>query len=652
MNFLRHQEQAERTGRRLIWLVLLATAGVVLAVNAGATLAWHALAGWATAPPAGFHLTNTVAVLGLVVGGAWLETSRLAADGALIAHRLGARPCDATADPLQRRLQNVVEELAIAARVGVPRTFVLHDESSINALAAGMDRNASVVVVTRGALEQLTRAELQGVVAHEISHIVNGDVRLNTRLVGMNHGLELVALFGRALLARAWDAVQAAQVHPVALAPAVPLAIAGTLLAVLGAVGELAARAIKAGVGRQREFFADAQAVQFTRDRDGLGSALRKAGGQLRAAARGDRVRSSADPRRAAGTRHPYWENVSHLLLIGPAASRRWFATHPPLRERVHRLYGRYLDVIEPQLGSATASTEPELPALAFTAPADDPAAFGWAPWADGPPADDPAVANPVHAAVRARLVQATREPAAAAALLVALADGGCAEPAAWGDGWAAAASRHPGLAEAVRTLPDATLRALRWPLMELAVGRLRPLSLPSRVSLLATVRARVLADGRLTLGEWVCFSLLRLRLAPASARRWAAGRNAATSAPAVRVLFTLLARAAHVTDTRAERAANAAVRALDLAPVGGHAPLTLASLEAAIAQAARLPPLARPVLLRHLAALLPTDADGEARDLLRLLAVAIDCPLPPLPARRPAGPDRPLPVPLATVTA
>ena len=153
MNFARHQAQADRTARRLIWLHALASLAVVIGINAAAALIWQLLFG-AAPYPKGFFLTNTLVVSGLIVGGAWIETARLRDDGALIARRLGAVPVDPVNDPLHRRLQNLLEELAIAARIGVPRAFVLEDEPSINALAAGLDRNRSVVVASRGALER------------------------------------------------------------------------------------------------------------------------------------------------------------------------------------------------------------------------------------------------------------------------------------------------------------------------------------------------------------------------------------------------------------------------------------------------------------------------------------------------------------------
>jgi hypothetical protein len=234
--------------------------------------------------------------------------------------------------------------------------------------------------------------------------------------------------------------------------------------------------------------------------------------------------------------------------------------------------------------------------------------------------------------AAAARLVQATREPASAAALLVALVEVPGQSQPAWDEGWAGAASRLGAVRAAVAALTPAQLRPLRWPLMELAVARLRPLSRPSREALLVTVRALVEADGRMSLREWTCLALLRLRLTPDPAgTRFVAPRHG-IDVRSIRLLFALVARAAHVSDARADRAANAAIRALDLAPVGASpGPLTLDALEGALRHAACLPPLARPLLVRHLTAMLPQDAGPEVRDFLRLLCVAIDCPPPRL---------------------
>lgn len=663
MSFARHRQQAERAATRIAVLVALAGATLVLGLDALVVLAWWLVAGPDVDVPQGVH----AAVLGsgalAVFGGAWLETRRLRDDAVRIARRLGARPVDPDTDPLHRRLLNLLEELAIAARIGVPRAFVLEDEPGIDALTAGTDPNHAVLVVTRGALTRLTRDELQAVLAHEISHVVNGDVRLHTRLVGLNHGLDWVALAGRSMIASAL----ARPARTAGLLRTVPLATAGAALVVLGTPGELAARAIQAGAGRQRDFFADAQAVAFTRGRDGLGGALRKAAGLAETLRREGRT---GDP-----LRHPYRRQVAHLLLSGPEASRE-----AALRERLRRLYGREMTPLDAAELKDAARYEPELPSLGFAVcvanawddDAADPAlvpprrAAAGSPDAawldtlplpessdgdDGTGAAGPAGASTptpdVVAAALGRLVQATREPAGAAALVVALIErpGGAAP--AWGEGWSCAASRHPALRAAVAALPAEALRSVAWPLTELAVARLRPLSLRSCESLCATVRGVLDADGAAALHGWIHAALLRRRLrvapaGPAGAPSARAGRVDRADARSIRVLFSVVAQGAQVSDAKAERAANAAIRLLELDPIGAStgAP-TAESLDRALRGAAALPPLARPVLVRQLASLLPADAAPEVRDALRLLSVAIDAPPPPRPSR-----PRPRPVP------
>jgi len=646
MNFARHQAQADRTANRLIWLHALASLAVVFGVNAVAALVWQLIFGPAPYPK-GFFLTNTLVVTGLIVGGAWIETARLRDDGALIARRLGAVPVDTVNDPLHRRLQNLLEELAIAARIGVPRAFVLEDEPSINALTAGLDRNRAVVVASRGALERLTRDELQGVMAHEVSHIVNGDVRLNTRLVGLNYGLNLVAQMGHSLLARARRCTADAGPDGLLAVFAVPMALAGGVLAGVGALGVLAARAIEAGVGRQREFFADAQAVEFTRSRDGLGGALRKIAGYGRGllSERKDGDLSPTDPGRTGGTlppspgrnairndalrRHPYLRSLSHLMLVGTPRSDQWFATHPPLRERIRRIYGRHRDAIAAVVLLEPDRREPALPVLDFES-----TGMAWiAGHTDiGEPFDQP----PPTATMR--LVQATREPTSAAALVVAMLQmpGQAGSEPRWDEGWASAGGRHDQLRHALGELPMSSLRPLQWPLLELAVARLRMMSPSARQSLLQTARGVVLADGRVSLREWIYFTLLRVRLMPRPRQMGRSVTVEPIAARSIRVLFGLLAASVDLNEARADRAANASIRALGLASIGGSpGALTLDALERAVAQVSLLPPLAKPLLVRHLVEMLPGDAGIEPRDFLRVLCVAIDCPPPQLPERQ-----------------
>lgn len=318
MRFLEHQRDARGRTLRLLLLFGLMLVLLVLAVNAALALAWRLMVGGAwLGYPRYFFEVNTAVVLLFVLGGWWLESSALRHGGGVaLAQRLGARPVrgDVFAE---QRYANVVQELAIAAGMRPPAAMVLPRDAGLNALATGWDEHDAVVVVTQGALDHLTREELQGMVAHELSHIREGDTRLNMRLAGMVYGLELLYRMGEQLMV------------PDARGRRHAGALFGLALRGVGWLGWLAGHALQAAVARQREYLADARAVQWTRQRDGLGRVLRKVLGLHRAGA----------PDASDGLRMP---QVQHLLLVSAASSAvgHWFDAHPPLERRIERLYG------------------------------------------------------------------------------------------------------------------------------------------------------------------------------------------------------------------------------------------------------------------------------------------------------------------------
>ena len=237
-----------------------------------------------------------------------------------VARELGGTPVATDVrDPLRRRYRNIVEEMAIASGVPVPEIYVLEAENGINAFAAGYAPGDAAIAVTRGALETLDRDELQGVVAHEFSHILNGDMRLNIRLMGVLFGIMVLGLIGRLIVRGGYHTSIVSSRRdrgtPVVL-------IVGLGLVILGGIGVFFARLIKAGVSRQREYLADASAVQFTRQSEGIANALKKIGGY----ADGSSI-TAADP-----------EEVSHMLFGSGSRLAGLFATHPPLTKRIQAL--------------------------------------------------------------------------------------------------------------------------------------------------------------------------------------------------------------------------------------------------------------------------------------------------------------------------
>lgn len=252
----------------------------------------------------------TIITAGIILGASAVRSLQLRGGGGEVAQALGGTRIDAsTDDPLRRRLRNVVEEMAIASGVPVPEIYVLEREQGINAFAAGFSPADAAVAVTRGTLEHLSRDELQGVIAHEFSHILNGDMRLNIRLIGILFGILVIAVIGRKLLYSARFARDSRN--------AAPAVMAGLGIVVLGYIGLFFGRWIKAAVSRQREYLADASAVQFTRNPDGIGTALKKIGA------------FKAGSFMTADT-----EEVGHMLFsIG--MGYQVFATHPPLEKRI-----------------------------------------------------------------------------------------------------------------------------------------------------------------------------------------------------------------------------------------------------------------------------------------------------------------------------
>ncbi|WP_341910003.1 M48 family metalloprotease [Polaromonas sp. YR568] len=325
MRFFEHQQEARSQTLRLLLLFAVTIVALVLAMNAALALVWQMASGALTGfsawrgYPQHFFAVNTGVILLFVLGGWWLETSNLRGGGEKLARRVGAREAWPASRDDEQRLCNIIDELAIAASLKPPLAMVLPRVDSINAFAAGWDEGDAVVAVTQGALDRLTRDELMGLVAHEFSHIREGDIRLNMRLAGMVFGLEMLFNLGRTLC------------EPNDAGRRTVVAIPGFAIEIVGSLGWLAGRVLKAAVSRQREFLADARAVQFTRSRQGLAGVLRKIAQELDAAggaARAGRSTAIVDPA------------VQHMLLVGTAADHRWFASHPPLAERIRRIEG------------------------------------------------------------------------------------------------------------------------------------------------------------------------------------------------------------------------------------------------------------------------------------------------------------------------
>lgn len=350
MRFRQHQGAAQaRTVQLMLWFGVLVVA-LTLAINLLLALVYKLVVPTGFGFPNLFFETNTAVVVLFVVGGAIVETQRLrAGGGARVAHWLGGVEITDPDDALERRLLNVVDEMAIASAQPVPRVFVMRREDAINGFVAGWSADDLALTVTRGALERLNRAELQGLVAHEFGHIKEDDLPLSMRMLALVWGLSLIHGYGQTLMRPNQDG----QVNPLAW-------LVGLVLTAAGWMGWLAGRILQAAISRQREFLADASAIQFTRTRDGLGNVLRKIW---------------HDQTLLAGRmEHPAAEMVAAMLLHEPGQTHL-LACHPRLSERIRRVCGTVLpplparllreQVSEPRRPRAATSPEGALAAVA-----------------------------------------------------------------------------------------------------------------------------------------------------------------------------------------------------------------------------------------------------------------------------------------------
>ena len=336
MNFFQQQEHARARTRWLLFIYLLAVIAIVIALDVVFLLVKSfSISEYSQSPGAAADIRSwieadagslIVVSLGIIafIGLASLyRIMTLRGGGSKVAVALGGTHVDANhSDRRVRRLVNIVEEMAIASGLPVPEVYVLEQESGINAFAAGYQSEDAAVAVTRGALDIFSRDELQGVLGHEFSHILNGDMRMNMRLVGPLFGIMLIGLMGGILLrSSSHSRVRSSKESSGGV---MVVLILGLGLTVIGYIGQLAGRLIKAAISRQREYLADASAVQFTRNRDGIGGALKK----IAAWKHGSVLADSGA------------EEVSHMLFANGLQQQfsGLLATHPPITERLQRL--------------------------------------------------------------------------------------------------------------------------------------------------------------------------------------------------------------------------------------------------------------------------------------------------------------------------
>ena len=633
MDFFQSQHNAKRKTARLVLLFIAAVLSLIVITNLLVMIAFGLLGTGAVGSVSTqqidwnvFALTS-IAIIVIVTGGALYKMAALAGGGARVAEMLNGRLLlPQSSDFHERRVLNVVEEMALASGTPIPPVYLL-EEPGINAFAAGYAPDDAVIGVTRGAIESLNRDELQGVIAHEFSHILHGDMRINIRLIAILNGIMILGLIGEGLLRGSSRSRRSKDAGGVIFL--------GLGLLVIGYVGVLFGNLIKAAVSRQREFLADASSVQFTRNPEGIGHAL------MRIAVHTERSYLA----------NPKSMEISHALFEEPRRSflGGMMATHPPLTDRIKAVLpnwdGRY-----------------ELPALRTDASETEPADNAGKGRESAPSLAAATVAAAVAETLIAQSGQVTsentdrarnilrripdelgdvaREPAGARAVIYCLV-----------------MEREPGLRaqqlallqevadfgvyEEVLKLESAvgSLAAeLRLPLINIALSALRQLTPGQYQRFRSNLGRLVLLDRKRSLFEWSLQKIVTRHLDAVFLGRppRSIGQRDLTSLrEEIGTVLWSLAYAGGSADI--DLAISKAYEALNMDSPGAipRDRLTLQELDAALDSLGQMKPLQKPALLKACATCI--NADGRVTvaemELFRAIADTLDCPMPPLPA-------------------
>lgn len=624
MDFFASQEAAKRSSRSLLGLFVVA----VIAIAALANLTIYVILEFQTLGTYQFNQELmwqiSAGVLILVLAGSAYRIYSLQRGGEAIAAALGGHLLtNGGSNVLEQRLVNVVEEMAIASGLPVPPVYLI-DEDGINAFAAGYSVDDAVIGVTRGAVEELTRDQLQGVVAHEFSHIIHGDMRLNVRLVGILHGILMLSFAGKMLLQTRHGVARRSSA-------AFPVMFLGLSLFLIGYVGKFFGDLIKAGVSRQREYLADASAVQYTRNNAGIAGALKRIGGFV--------AGSNVHRQGAEEFSHLYFSNSSKRSLMS------MLATHPPLEERIERLDPHWDGAYITERPAATSATEEPL-VSGFAATASTASVSGAAPQA----VTDYTAATVTEAVgtIQPIDVAASILSVIPPALRAAVRETYSVRAVVYGLFLTVKTERREAQDAVLRDHADVFVRARmrelepllaeitleqRLPLLELALPTLRQLSSSEYDRLRKNVNEIMKAAAPISLSEWALAYYLRHHMGDGSD---SAGKVLPLQKLTSEVEY-LLSTLAH-SDSRVHGSSLEAFKLgaqmleldLTLQPAEN---IAIPKLEQAVTRLNRLKPLQKPRVLKAFVAVVHSDAhlSPVEVELVRCFADAIDCPLPPL---------------------
>ena len=656
-DFFDRQDHARRQTTRLIVLFMLAVAVIIVAIyfvvaigTDAAESNRHYQAVRDAWEPATVHVHQGIwrpeLFLGVAAGtllvislGSLYKIIELSGGGESVALLLGGRAVDPqTTDLAERRLLNVVEEMAVASGIPVPPVFVLDSEPSINAFAAGHQPGDAVVAVSAGALKYLSREELQGVMGHAFSHILNGDMRLNLRLIGIVNGILVLAILGYYILRFTNPVARRSGKDGTGAA----IFLLGLALVILGYIGVFFGNLIKAAISRQREFLADASAVQFTRYPGGIAGALKKIGGLTD----GSRIRD--------GHAH----EISHMFFGDAFAGAFFnlFATHPPLAERIRALEPDF-DGNFPEVAPVSATDEPGrsrparsvgvIPAMPAIL---GPAILGGAMPLDAgtmtrrigaPQAEDLQGANQTIGNMPPLLLSAAREPFAAQAVIFALL---------MSDDVAIRAKQLEMLQSSIEqplfrqtqqlaAVAQSLAATARLPLVDLSVPALKRSSAQQYARFREVVNALVNADGKIDLFEFCLRTMLCSYLdvffglkKPTTVRY----RTVDAVAQPLAVVLSTLAYVGQQHPEDIEKAFQAGSKNLPgQVAILPKTDCTLTKLDAALAELAQSSPNVKRDVIGAVTACIAADGQVtlEEGELLRAISAVLACPMPPIGA-------------------
>jgi len=649
MNFFESQDRVRKHTARLVLLFVLAVVTLIIMTNLLVMVVFGYINSqqlqesgtlfqqmdWQT------FVAVSVGVGGVVLVGSLYKIMALSAGGKVVAEALGGQLVPPnTSDLNQRKLLNVVEEMAIASGTPAPPVYLLADEPGINAFAAGFSPRDAVIGVTRGAIDHLSRDQLQGVIAHEFSHIFNGDMRLNIRLMGVLNGILVLGMIGYYIL---YSTSYSRRSRSSGKGGGGILALAIGLM-VIGFAGTFFGGLIKAAVSRQREYLADASAVQFTRNPDGIAGALKRIGGLEF----GSKVENPGAP------------EVSHAFFAQGVSGfmQSLAATHPPLDERIRRIDPRW----DGKFYTSDKTDSPPRPSP------DDEGAAGkketltreelarkvasvvtGAAMADVAHAIDQ-IGNPGQETIdHARslisdlpmvIKEAAREPYGARAVIYTMAlDGGKDVRARQLERLQAHADPDVyALTLGLMADMDSLEIKYRLPTINIAVPALKQLSIGQYKSFRENLIALIEMDARVDLLEWslqkILFNHLEahfFKLTPPKGRYARLGQLKAE----VELVLSVIAHAGHQDKKAIEDAFSAATKTLETGGLKlvGKDNISLADLDRALQKLAKLKPLVKPQLLKACAASVVRDKkiSPVEIELLRAFSDVLDCPMPPV---------------------